>query len=278
MAVELQERYSSLVDAKLRHTIVQKVGAVWNTRYEGNPKAGVVKIPVRDTEATIAAYDKQSGATKTYTEGSFLDLTIDKDYAVNEVIDGYTVDAVPDNIIADRLDSAGYALALQMNADATEALTTGGTALDDTTAVTKSTIYEAFVDARTTLSKNKVPLLGRYALVTPDTFALLLKSPEFISASNLGDEVKQSGAVGQIAGFNVFEDVTLDGVTKDGATIEFIVGHPDWCARVEEWTVEPRLQSLDQSGTYIGASAIQGRKIYAHLVTKAAAVLIKTGA
>lgn len=278
MAVELQERYSSLVDAKLRHTIVQKVGTVWNSRYEGNPKAGVVKVPVRDTEATVAAYDRQSGATKTYTDGSFLDLTIDKDYAINEVIDGYEAESVPDNIVADRLDSAGYSLALQMNSDGTTALTDGGTAMDDTTALTKSTVYEAFVDARTTLSKNKVPLLGRYALVSPDTFALLLKSDEFISASNLGDEVKQTGAVGQIAGFNVFEDATLDGVTKDGATVEFIAGHPDWCARVEEWAVEPRVQDLAQSGTYIGASAIQGRKIYAHLVTKAAAVLVKTGA
>ena len=47
----LQDRYSPLVDAKLRNTLVTKDNLIFNNRYEGNPKAGKVKIPVRDTEA-----------------------------------------------------------------------------------------------------------------------------------------------------------------------------------------------------------------------------------
>ena len=45
-----QERYSTLVDEKLRYTLVTKDNLIFNTRYEGNPKAGKVKVPVRDTE------------------------------------------------------------------------------------------------------------------------------------------------------------------------------------------------------------------------------------
>ncbi len=276
MANELQDRYSALVDAKLRYSLVQKDGAVWNNRYEGNPKAGAVKVPVRDTEVTVSAYDKAAGAEKSTAETSFLTVTIDKDYAVNEIIDGYDAEAVPDNLIADRLDSAGYSLALQMNTDGTTELVTAGTAAASTTALTKATVYEAFVDARTVLSNNKVPTQGRFALVTPDTYALLLKSSEFIKASELGDEVTQSGAVGRVAGFTVYEDATLTGVKKGTASVEFVVGHPDWCCRIEEWQKDVHLQSLDGSGDYIGASAVQGRKIYAHKVTKAAAVLVKT--
>lgn len=278
MAVELQERYSPLVDAKLRYSIVQKNGAVWNTKYEGNPKAGTVRVPVRDTEAAVAAYSKTAGADKTFAKGSFLDVAIDKDYAVNEIIDGYDAASVPDNIVADRLDSAGYSLALQMNSDACDELVSSGTAMDNASALTAATVYASFVDARTQLSKSKVPAQGRFALVTPDVFALLLKSEEFVSASALGDEVKQTGAIGQIAGFTVYEDATLSDLQKGGVAVEFVAGHPDWCCRIEEWAVEPRVQDLSQSGTFIGASAIQGRKIYAHKVTKAAAVLVKTGA
>lgn len=276
MANELQDRYSALVDAKLRYSLVQKDGAVWNNRYEGNPKAGAVKVPVRDTEVTVSAYDKAAGAEKSTAETSFLTVTIDKDYAVNEIIDGYDAEAVPDNLVADRLDSAGYSLALQMNTDGTTELVTAGTAAKSTAALTKETVYEAFVDARTVLSNNKVPTQGRFALVTPDTYALLLKSSEFIKASELGDEVTQSGAVGRVAGFTVYEDATLTGVKKGTASVEFVVGHPDWCCRIEEWQKDVHLQSLDGSGDYIGASAVQGRKIYAHKVTKAAAVLVKT--
>ena len=58
MAVAMQDRFSSLVDAKLRDVIVQKNGFVWNNKYEGLPKAGAVKIPVRDTEAVVGDYAK----------------------------------------------------------------------------------------------------------------------------------------------------------------------------------------------------------------------------
>lgn len=265
----LQDRFSPLVDAKLRDTLVQRNGAVWNNRYEGDPKAGAVKIPVRDTEVTVAAYNKATG--KAITEGatSYLSVTISKDYAVNEVIDGYAAESVPDNLIADRLDSAGYSLALQMNTDGTAVLVASGTPISTTAAMTDQTVYGAMVDARTAMSNAKVPVTGRFALVRPETYALILKCDEFIKASALGDAVVQTGALGQIAGFNIYEDATLP------ANASFIVGHPNWCTRVEEWAVPARLQSLDGSGTYIGASAVQGRKVYDHYVTKPQTLFIK---
>jgi hypothetical protein len=61
MAHENQQRYSSLVDAKLRNTLVTRDNLVFNSRYEGSPKAGNVKIPVRDTEVEIKNYDKAKG-------------------------------------------------------------------------------------------------------------------------------------------------------------------------------------------------------------------------
>ena len=265
MSLALQDRFSRIVDAKLRASLVQRDGYIWNNKYEGDPKAGAVKVPVRD-EATVVSYNKASGASKSYTAGSFITISIDKDKAVNEILDGYDAAAVPDNIVADRLDAAGYALAAAMNADGTTALLDAATVIGQSSATTYSNIYDRFVDAKTKMSKAKVPATGRFALVNPDTMALVLKSSQFIAASSLGDEVKQSGAVGRIAGFMIYEDATL----PDDASIIF--GHPDWCCRVEEWQVPVKLQSLDGSGAYIGASAIQGRKIYAHKVTNSAAV------
>ena len=269
MAHTLQDRFASLVDAKLRDTLVQRNGAVWNNRYEGDPKAGAVKIPVRDTEVTVATYNKASGKALTVGATSYITVTIDKDYAVNEIIDGYDAAAVPDNLVADRLDSAGYSLGVQMNSDGTAVLVAGATPISNAAALTENTVYAAFVTARTALSNAKVPLAGRFALVTPECYALILQSNEFIKASALGDAVVQTGALGQIAGFNIFEDATLPD------TSVFIVGHPNWCTRIEEWAVPVRLQSLEGSGTFIGASAVQGRKIYKHAVTKSSTLLIR---
>lgn len=271
MAHTLQERYSQLVDIKLRALLVKKDGVIFNNRYEGNPKAGKVKVPVRDTEATVAQYDKANGISATQGTTTYLDVPIDKDYAVNEIIDGYDAAAVPDNLTADRLDSASYALALQMEKDATAVLESGATQYDDTTALTKDNIYEKIVGVRTSMSKANVPNDNRrWLLVTPDVYALVITSPEFIKASNLGDAVVQTGAVGRIAGFNVYEDNTLT-----AESTEFIAGHPDWCTRVNEWQVPVHLQDVNGSGKYIGASAVQGRKIYAHAVTKKSTLFIK---
>ena len=77
-----RERYSELVDAKLRATIVKRVGVICNNRYEGTPKAGAVKVPVRDTEVAVADYNKKTGSTMTHGDTSYLTVTIDKDKAV----------------------------------------------------------------------------------------------------------------------------------------------------------------------------------------------------
>ena len=247
MAHEAQVRYSNLVDLKLRKTLVKKVGVICNNRYEGSPKAGSVKVPVRDTEVVVNDYDK----------------------AVNEIIDGFDAESVPGNLVADRLDSAGYSLGLQMDSDGSVELTTAGTAFGNTTALTEKTIYANIVDARTQQSSIGVPTAGRWLLVSPDTYGLLLKSPEFIKASDLGDAVVQTGAVGKIAGYTVFEDSTL------GENVEYVAGHPNWFAVIDEWAVPVHLQDLSGSGDFIGASAVQGRKVYAYKVTKDQTILVK---
>lgn len=66
MAHASQERYSALVDAKLRATLVTRDNTIFNNRYEGSPKAGKVKIPVRDTEVAVKAYDKANGVDAPY--------------------------------------------------------------------------------------------------------------------------------------------------------------------------------------------------------------------
>ena len=64
----LQERYSSLVLAKIRQELVLKDGVIFNNDYEGSPKAGAVKIPVRDTEVAVSDYDKANGIEKASAE------------------------------------------------------------------------------------------------------------------------------------------------------------------------------------------------------------------
>lgn len=266
MAHEAQERYSDLVLAKLRDELVLADGFVFNNDYEGDPIAGAVKIPVRDTEVAVSDYDKANGLAPTNGSTTYATLVIDKDKAINELIDGYDAESVPDDLVADRLDSGGYSLALQIDNDGATTLLAGAT-VTNVESLTKDNIYSTIVDIRTAMSKAKIPDDGkRYLLVTPDTTALLLKSPEFISASDLGDEVKQKGIIGKIAGFLVKE------WNDSTANLAMIAGHPKFATRVHEWRVPVKVQDLAESGKFIGACAVQGRRIYAHKVLRSAAI------
>ena len=107
MAHANQERWSKLVDAKLRNVLVTRDNMIFNNRYEGDPKAGKVKIPVRDTEVAVKTYNKATGVDLDAGSTAYIDLAIDQDEAVNELIDGYDAASVPDGIVAERLDMNG---------------------------------------------------------------------------------------------------------------------------------------------------------------------------
>ena len=267
MAHESQERYSSLVLAKMRQEAVLKDGIVFSNDYEGNPTSGAVKIPVRDAEVQVSDYDKTSGITASNGSTSYQTLVINKDKAVGEIIDGYDAAAVPDNLVADRLDSAGYALAQTLDNDGAAILLAEG-AVFNAASVDSSSAYDLIVEVRKEMSKANVPAKGRYLLATPDFYALLLKDKEhFVGGSALGDSVKQTGALGKIAGFTVYE------WNDSTANLQFIAGHPKFATRVKEWSVPVKLEDL-KDGKHIGASWVNGRMVYAHKVLRNQAVRV----
>lgn len=270
MAHTPQDRFAAMVLAKLRATLVTKDNLVFNNRYEGTPTAGSVKIPVRDTEVTPRAYDKMTGLDLEGSSTTYMTLPIDKDKAVNEIIDGFDAAAVPDGIVAERLDSAGYGMALEIDIESIELLETSGTDMSNTTTSTKANIYSHIVEARTQLSNANVPLDGRYILVSPEVYGLLLTSEEFVKAGDLSQELVAQGVVGRIAGFNVLETTNF----SDDKT-EFVAGHPNWSHRVMEWMVAPKIVSLDGDAQYVGASAIKGRDVYGMKVSRGITIAVK---
>lgn len=268
MAHTLQERYSQLVEAKLRAEAVYV--NLFNKRYEGDPKAGAVKIPVRD-EVAVGAYNKATGKALTIGSTTYITLPIDKDQAVNELIDGYEAAAVPDNLVADRLDSAGYGLAIDEDAAKRTALTTDGnyTATGTTTALTAKSAYDAIVDAVQAAKKAHVRKNTMWLAVSSDTYGLLLKDTDhFIKASNLGDEITTTGYVGKVDGVPVYEDPDMT------ANFEFILGNSEFAHFVSEFSVPVAINDL-KDGVHIGASAVQGRRVYGLKISKPTTIFAK---
>lgn len=281
MAHTTQERYSSLVDEKLRNTLVTKDNLIFNNRYEGDPKAGKVKIPVRDTEVEVKSYSKQNGATISQGSTSYFELDINIDEAVNEMIDGFDAVSVPDGIVAERLDSAGYSLGLSMDTKSIRKLeeTAGITVATTKTACTDTTAYKQVLTAKRTQSRLGVPNDGkRWLIASPEFMEVLMADDHFIRQGDLSQELVQNGVVGRIAGYNVFEsnntmfeNTTL--VSSKKTSTEFICGHPNWCHRVQEWSVPVGIKNL--TNQYIGSSAVQGRKVYGIGISKPQTIYVK---
>ena len=278
MAHANQERWASYVDVKLRNTLVTRDNLIFNSRYEGDPTSGKVKIPVRDTEVAVKEYDKANGVAADVGTTTYLDLNIDHDEAVNELIDGYDADSVPDDIVAERLDSAGYSLALSIDKKSIDALESAAGAT--ISATTEANAYKLALEAKRVLGRKGVPNEGRFLIASPEYLEVLMLDEHFIKQGDLSQEMVQQGVVGRIAGFNVFESNNMDyesttRVSSKKTTTEFIAGHPNWCHRVMEWQTAVHLQDLSGSGKYIGASAVQGRKVYGLKVSKPQTLYIK---
>jgi hypothetical protein len=281
MAHELKINYGTKIDEVLRVDLVTRDEIIFNTYYEGDAKAGAVKIPVRDGETEVADYDKTNISNNKVTYGStaYITAVIDNDKFVNEYIDGYEAEAVPDNIKAQRVTSAGYSLAsvidtnaLKTLVNAVKGLDKAGNAFTDvragktgTKVVATKSLFNDIVSCAVALDNAGVPAEGRYALVTPEAYGELVKSDDFVKASNIGQELVQTGAVGMVNGIPVYKTAKLASID---ANITLIVGHYNFATRIEAWQAEPQLFDGSTDASIVGGSLLKGRKVFTHEITK----------
>ena len=256
----LQERYANLAMAKLRATSV--LTNLFNHKYEGDPKCGAVKVPVR-SEATVGDYVIATGGAINHTQTTYATLNIDKDKFVNEVVDGYEADAVPDNIVAERLDSCGYALANTEDITLSALLKTKGTKFTPT----KTGVYGEITEAISKLKKKHIKVQNMWLLVSVDYELEIINDANFIKASAMGDSVMMNGQIGKIGGVPV---ILCDNMP---ASTSFILGNNIFCSCVDEWKVAPHVVGL--ANEFIGASAVQGRFVFGADVLDATTVLYK---
>jgi N4-gp56 family major capsid protein len=186
------------------------------------------------TRPTIATYTKNSTVidpqTLATTEQT---LVIDQSkYFAFEVDD---VDARQVRDDGDLLNKAASeaAIGLAEVADTFLAglMTTGaGNILTPADAATADAAYLLIRNLRLKLDKGNIPASGRFLIVSPEFYALLLGDARFIDASKYGSTAPiQNGEVGSILGFKVLVSNNIPaGTAGTGAEVSnfVIAGHP----------------------------------------------------
>lgn len=236
--------------------------------YEKDGVTGQINVPTRNGEVKVSDYDIKNGIELTQSATDFLPLPIDKDYGVNELIDGYEADAVPDNLKAQRIESAGYSIGMKKEAMAIECLMTG-TVSTDTTALTVNDVYEKIVAEVTNMKKRNMKVGSMRVVISADVEKLLLTDKVFANTSStIGAELIREGVIGKIAGVPVKANYLMD------EDVEFVIYDKRFCQKYEVWKKEPSVEDI-KDGKHIGSSALQGRQVGGLMVTNALGVQIK---
>ena len=292
---ELRDRFSDILKKLFRKT--NNVRQFFGTDAQGDPKAGAVKIPVRDTEVSIADYNVTTGTPLTTGATVFLNVLVNKNKAINEIIDGFEAAAVPDPLIAQRLDSAAFILqrtkeldGIAILRDSTLAQDTGGgqtgpanpTYETSTTVLSASTAYNAISATIGEFLDVGVDPEDIVVAISTDTETFLLEDVKYTNtASEAGSQRAKDGIINMIRGAIVTRSSNLGVVAAAGAnvalngnTVEYIVFSPLWAQKGDEWMVSPSLKDL--TNTFIGSSAVQGREIYFNVLTDTKGSRVKT--
>lgn len=89
-------------------------------------------------------------------------------------------------------------------------------------AITKENAYESFLKGTETLTENKVPLVGRIAIVTPQFFTAIKQDPSFVKNADLGQEIVLNGQLGKVDGVPIIVVPS----TYFTANYDFVITHP----------------------------------------------------
>ena len=263
-----RETYASEVLALAR--IETNVYDDFSTDYEIDGATGAINVPTRRGEVTISDYDILNGVALTQSATDYVVLPVDKNYAINELIDGYEAEAVPDDLRANRIADAAYSMGAKKENLAIAELVGKGTKSGDTDALTVEDVYAKLAKEISNMKKRGMKVDTMRVIINADTELLLLTDNKFANSSaNIGAELLREGVIGKINGVAVKPNYNLP------ENVEAIIYDKRFAQKYEVWSVEPSINDL-ADGKHIGASALQGRMVGGLMLTNALGAQIKT--
>lgn len=221
----IPEVWSASILEALRAKLV--FPSLCNRDYEGDIReAGdTVHITGYD-DVTVKKYARGTNITvDAVTDANKGTLTIDQsDYFAFKVNDLDKVQAKAD-LTGNFTNSAAYNMALNVEKYISGLMDNAATAPAKTISVTTpSDAYLAVVEARKQLDKQNVPTEGRWIVVSPDFYALLLQDSRFIEGTEAGHNTLLNGVVGSVSGFTVVESNNVPTVSGNPSKQSIIAG------------------------------------------------------
>lgn len=253
---------------------------VVNRDYEGEIKKMGDTVHINTIGAvTIGTYtqntDFSSGPETLATTDQT--LTIDQAKYFNFQVDDIDAAQAAGDIMDKAMTRAAYGLAdasdkyiagiLAGAADASNTVSTSAVAL------TSSNVYENVVKMRTILDKANVPTAGRWLVIPPEMYALILLDDRFVkTGGEMAEGILRTGLVAQAAGFDIYLSNNCVSVNSNSTDTYTIVGGVDSAATYAEQIVSTEAYRPEKRF----ADAVKGLHVYgAKVVDKAQIACLK---
>ena len=243
---------------------------VVNRDYEGEIKKMGDTVHINTIGAvTIGTYtqntDFSSGPETLATTDQT--LTIDQAKYFNFQVDDIDAAQAAGDIMDKAMTRAAYGLAdasdkyiagiLAGAADATNTVSTSAVAL------TSSNVYENVVKMRTILDKANVPTAGRWLVIPPEMYALILLDDRFVkTGGEMAEGILRTGLVAQAAGFDIYLSNNCVSVNSNSTDTYTIVGGVDSAATYAEQIVSTEAYRPEKRF----ADAVKGLHVYGAMV------------
>jgi len=225
----IPEVWSAALLKALRDRLTYAQAGVINRNYEGDiARAGDTVHITSFTDPSVRDYTKNGTITWDTLTDSGQTLVVDQaDYFAFKVDDIDKRQALP-GFVEETTVGASYNLAAEADEYVSGLMVAGAT--NDLGAATVSSsdpdAYELLVSLRTALTRSNTPADGRFVVVPPELYAVLLKDDRFIryDASNTESGLR-NGVVGRAAGFDVIESNVVPSTGTETVVFDVVAGH-----------------------------------------------------
>ena len=261
----IPEIWAAALLENLRNQLVYGQPGVINRNYEGEiARAGDTVHITSFVDPSVRAYTKGGTITWDTLTDSDLVLTVDQaDYFAFSVDDIDKRQALP-GFIAEVTKGASYNLSSEADGWLANLMVTaanGGS--NDLGAVTVGAAdgdaYSLLVEFREVLTKSNTPKNGRFVVVPPEFYSVLLKDDRFIRADAAGTtDGLRNGVVGRAAGFDVIEANTVPEAT---GVFSVLAGHSIATTYAEQIASTEALRLENSFGDGVRGLHLYGAKV-----------------
>lgn len=207
----LPEVWAARIKANLLNSHVYGAPSIVNREYEGDISDYGQSVHIIGVNpVTIKTYTKDVAiaAPDALTDNETT-LTIDQAFYFNFAIDDIDAVQTRPKLMDEAARTAAWGLrdksdqyiAAAMTADAAAGNKLGAQTVD----ISDGNGYTLLVDMGTKLTQNNCPLEGRWLVMPPDYYSVILKDDRFLHATPTGDQTLANGLVGRIAGFDIYQ-------------------------------------------------------------------------